>query len=88
MDMMRKKIHLINKISDELTVEFPNIILKTNKKVSSNIIFVIYYKSKSSDVNKFYMIDGGRKDRIIRKTKNLLKSKNISYSNRGNIFII
>lgn len=88
MDAMRKKIYLINKISDELTVEFPNIILKTNKKVSSNIIFEIYYKSKSSDVNKFYMIDGGRKDRIIRKTKNLLKSKKISYSNRGNIFII
>lgn len=90
MNTIRKKIHLINKISDELTVEIPNIILKTNKKVSSNIIFEIYYnyKSKSSDVNKFYMIDGGRKDRIIRKTKNLLKSKKISYSNRGNIFII
>ena len=88
MDTIRKKINLINKISNELEIQFPNIILKINNIFQSNIIFEIYYKSNLSNVNKFNIIDGGKKDRIIRKTKNLLKSKNTTYFNRKNIFII
>lgn len=94
MDTNRKKIYLIKKISDELKLEFPNISLKIKKKKSSYIIFVIYYlpntnnTTNTNNINKFNIIDGGRKDRIIRKTRNLLKLENIVYKNHKNIFVI
>ena len=80
MDKIRKKIYLINKISNELKLEFPNISLKIKKKIKSNIIFEIHYlpnTNNTNNINKFDIIDGGRKDRIIRKTRNLLKFENI-----------
>lgn len=88
---IRKKIYLINKISDELKLEFPNISLKIKKKIKSNIIFEIHYlpnTNNTNNINKFDIIDGGRKDRIIRKTRNLLKFENIVYKNYKNIFVI
>lgn len=88
---IRKKIYLINKISDELKLEFPNISLKIKKKIKSNIIFEIHYlpnTNNTNNINKFDIIDGGRKDRIIRKTRNLLKLENIVYKNYKNIFVI
>lgn len=88
MDTIRKKIYLINKMSDKLKLEFPNISLKIKKKNSSYIIFEIYYLPNTNNTNKFDIIDGGRKDRIIRKTRNLLKSTNIVYKNHKNIFVI
>ena len=91
MDTIRKKIYLINKISDELKLEFPNISLKIKKKIKSNIIFEIHYlpnTNNTNNINKFDIIDGGRKDRIIRKTRNLLKFENIVYKNYKNIFVI
>jgi len=91
MDTIRKKINLINKISNELMTEFPNISLKIKKKDSSYIIFEIYYlpnTTNTNNINKFDIIDGGRKDRIIRKTRNLLKLKNVVYKNHKNIFVI
>ena len=88
---IRKKIYLINKISDELKLEFPNISLEIKKKIKSNIIFGIHYlpnTNNTNNINKFDIIDGGRKDRIIRKTRNLLKFENIVYKNYKNIFVI
>jgi hypothetical protein len=88
MNTIRKKIYLINKISNELKLEFPNISLEIKKKIKSNIIFEIYFLTNKNNINKFDIIDGGRKDRIIRKTRNLLKLSNILYKNHKNIFVI
>lgn len=63
MDTIRKKIYLINKISDELKLEFPKISLEIKKKIKSNIIFEIHYltNKNKNNINKFDIIDGGRK---------------------------
>lgn len=73
-----------------MTTEFQNIGLEIKKKIKSNIIFKIHYltNKNTNNTNKFDIIDDGRKDRIIRKTKNLLKLSNIVYKNHKNIFVI
>lgn len=98
MNLLNKKIKLIKKISCALSLEFPNVKLVIKKIIDTNIIFFIFYSSnkttKSIDLtdllksNKFNMIDGGRKSRIIRKTKYLIKSHSIEYMNNKNVFAI
>jgi hypothetical protein len=87
-----KKIDQIKKISVKLSNEYPGIkllikfLMQSEIKIEIEIFFNISKTNKK--VNKFMMLDGGIKDRIIRKTKNLLKSDGIKASNIGNIFII
>lgn len=92
MNTIKKKFFIINEINKKLSLEFPNILLRIKNMFSSNIIIEIYYiptkQSLYNNTNKFNIIDGGRKDRIIRKTKILFKLKNIIYKNNKNIFII
>lgn len=88
MDTIRKKICFINKISDECKFQFPNTSLEIKKKIKSNVIFEIHYSTNKNNTNKFDIIDGERKDRIIRKTINLLKLANIVYKNHENIFVM
>jgi len=86
---MSKKI-FINKLNDKLSKEFPEIQLKITKILKTYIIFEIFYNTTKSDseTNKFNIIDGGRKNRIIRKLKSLLNLINIQFHNIHNIFII
>lgn len=88
--IIKKKINLINMLSNKLLVEFPNITLKTKKITKTNIIFEIFYNTTKTDtkINKFNIIDGGRKNRIITKLRYLLKEYNTNYNNNQNIFII
>jgi hypothetical protein len=83
-----KKIDQIKKISVKLSNEYPGIklLMKSEIKIEIELFFNISKTNKK--VNKFRMLDGGIKDRIIRKTKNLLKLDGIKASNIGNIFII
>ena len=88
--MSLKKISIIKELNTKISQEFPNIILKIKKITKTNIIFEIFYNITKSDnkINKFEIIDGGRKNRIIRKIKNLLKLNNTHNQNQKNIFII
>ncbi len=87
---MSVKKNIINKLNAKLSNEFPEIRLKIIKIVKLNIIFEIFHNiSKlNSEINKFNMIDGGKKNRIIRKLKFLLNSMDIPNHNNSNVFII
>lgn len=88
---MDNKIKLLKKINVKLKKEFTFVKLKA-QMTKNKIILEIFHnisKNKSSNLeNKFYMLDGGIRDRIIRKTKNLLKLNNFTFTNIKNIFII
>lgn len=88
-----KKVDIIKKISMTLSNEYPGIKLsiKLNKKLEKNLIeFEIFYNisKKNNTENKFKILDGGIKDRIIRKTKNLIKMSGLESKNINNSFII
>lgn len=88
--IMNKK-KLINELNNELSQEFPDIKLKIIKIIDKlYIIFEIFHNTNKSNknINKFEIIDGGRKNRIIRKLKSLINFRNISYKNNKNIFVI
>jgi hypothetical protein len=73
---LKKKSNKINlnKINVKLSGEFPN-----TKIIQSNIksdYFEIYYNnSKTNKKNNFKILDGGTKDRILRRVKILLKNQ-------------
>jgi hypothetical protein len=77
----------INKINKKISSEFPNTkIIICDNRVGS---FEIYYNnSKSIKKNNFNILDGGTKDRIIRRVKLLLSNKEYVLKNNKNIFII
>lgn len=80
------KINL-NKINFILSSEFPNtkIIMVDNKL---NFFEIYYNNSKTNKKNNFYSLDGGTKDRIIRRVKILLKNKKLTVKIIKNIFCI
>ena len=86
--MNKKK--LLNELNNELSQEFPDIKLKIRKIIDKvYIIFEIFHNTnKSNNINKFEIIDGGKKNRIIRKLKSLINFRNISYKNNKNFFVI
>jgi len=88
--IINKKLNLIKELSKKLFAEFPGIVIKIKQKVKTNIIFEIFYNMKKTDskTNKFNIIDGGRKNRIITKLKYLLKEYKTNYNNYQNVFVI
>lgn len=81
----KNKINL-NKINLILSKEFPK-----TKLILANTNFSkleIYYNSNNNSNNNFNKLDGGTKDRIIRKIKILLLKYGIVSKNDKNIIII
>ena len=77
----------INKINTKLLSEFPNTkILISDIRINC---FEIYYNnSKNIKKNNFNILDGGTKDRIIRRVKLLLSNKEYVIKNNKNIIIL
>lgn len=66
------KINL-NPINNKLSGEFPNTkIIMIDNEIDSLEIY--YNNSKTNKKNNFYTLDGGTKDRIIRRIKLLFKN--------------
>lgn len=80
---------IIKKINTKLSEEYPNVILLYVGKADDKIKTSLFYNSnKISNIsNNFEMLDGGMKERIIRKTKYLLSEHNIIFINEKNYFI-
>lgn len=85
MNINKIKINTLKKINIKLSNEFPDIELKIFKV--NNYIQIEIFNSNTKE-NKFNIIDGGRKNRIIRKLKYLLKINDLEYSHKKNHFFI
>lgn len=71
----------INKINKKLSSEFPNTkIIIIDVKINKLEIF--YNKSRNNNKNNFYQLDGGTKDRIIRRVKILLSNEGFSFKKK------
>ncbi len=89
--MLNKKIlTLITKINDKISSEFPNIKIVYISKFNSKTKFEIFYNNTKNNkqINKFNILDGGTKDRIIRKIKYYLYISNIKSKIDKNIILI
>lgn len=88
---MDNKIKKLNIIKLKLVNEYPFINLFIKKTVNTITIELYYNITKNTAKNKFSILDGGIKDRIIRKTKNLIKQQKLNYSLNSNnkyLFIV
>jgi len=87
---IKKIINKINTINTKLSEEFPNLTLKYANSINNKIKMCLFYnQNKISNItNNFEMLDGGIKDRIIRKTKYLLNNQKIIFSNKKHNFIL
>lgn len=76
---MKNKIKKLNVIKKKLCEEFPYIDLIITQQKDKIKLELYYCSLKNSTTNKFNMLDGGIKDRVIRKTKNLIKQYGLDY---------
>ncbi len=78
--MKEVKINKINVIKNKLTNEYPYINVIVIKSNNKTYLELCYNPTKNTkNINKFNSLDGGIKDRIVRKTKNLLKQYKFDY---------
>lgn len=77
----------LNKINIKLLGEFPytKIILSD---VKHNSLEIYYNNSRTNKKNNFYTLDGGTKDRIIRRVKILLKNTGLIVKINKNVIDI
>jgi hypothetical protein len=78
--MKEVKTNKINVIKNKLTNEYPYINVIVIKSNNKTYLELCYNPTKNiQNINKFNSLDGGIKDRIVRKTKNLLKQYKLDY---------